>query len=211
MKTFKIPLFAFLAISVFVMWAFAFRKTVPKREKIAFVPPKGCVFRTVMGEESSDGYSKYKTPEAVMASVNKALTWVAAAQNENGGWGAGSHARQDVVNPHAVQTDPATTAMVGMALLRSGHTLTAGEYSGNLLRALEYLLQAVEGSASTSTNITALTGTQIQTKLGANIDVVLTSQFLSNVLDADMNDAMRERIKKAQNICVAKIQGSAEQ
>jgi hypothetical protein len=208
MKTLKMRVLALLAIGVFVMAAFAFRKAEPRKKKIAFVPPKGCVFRTVMGEEASTGYSVYKTPEVVLASVEKGLTWISKAQNPNGGWGAGSHSRQDITNPHLVETDPATTAMVGMALLRSGHSLTKGEYSTNVRLALEYLLSAVESAPANSSNITPITGTQIQTKLGANIDVILTSQFLSNILDQDIEQSLRERIRKAQNICVDKIQGA---
>lgn len=175
-------------------------------ERKAFTP-KGCVFRTVMGEESSADFAKYKTPERVVTSIERGLAWVAEAQNKNGGWGAGSHYRQQEMNPHAVATDPATTAMVSMALLRTGNNLQQGRYSPQLKRALEYLLNAVETSPIQSHNITNITGTQIQTKLGANIDVVLTSQFLSNMLaEQNISAALRQRILRAQEICVQKIQ-----
>jgi hypothetical protein len=206
MITWKVRLLALILICSFVLLA-SLKRTEPKKKKIAFVPPKGCVFRTVMGEELSDGFSQHKTPEKVMASVTRGLNWIAKAQNENGGWGAGSHYRQEVIDPHAVATDPATTAMVGMALLRSGSTLKSGEYSEQLHKALQYLLKAVETSDIHQPNITTQTGTQIQTKLGANIDVILTSQFLSNTLEAqDLDSSLRARIKAAQNICVDKIQ-----
>jgi hypothetical protein len=206
MNTLKIKLIAFVVISSAALLAFSFRRSEPKKTRIPFVPPKGCVFRTVMGEESSADHSKYKTPEKVLASVQRGLTWIAGAQNKNGGWGAGSHNRQDVMNPHEVQTDPATTAMVAMALLRSGHTLSTGAYSGQLKQALAYLLDAVETSGDNTNNITTLTGTQIQTKLGANIDVILTSQFLSNVSEFVSDGDLKERIRKCQDICVSKIQ-----
>src|SRR5688572_570611 len=77
--------------------------------------PKGCVFRTVMSEESSDSMFIFKTPARVAASVDRALVWIVKAQNNNGGWGAGSHQRQDILDPHSVAADPATTAMVSMA------------------------------------------------------------------------------------------------
>jgi hypothetical protein len=68
-------------------------------------------------------------------------------------------------------------------------------------------LNQVETSNENSSNITELSGTQIQTKLGANIDVILTSQFLSNILDETKDDAaLTSRIKKCQEICVSKIQ-----
>ena len=129
------------------------------------------------------------------------------AQNQNGGWGAGSHSRQDITDPHAVSADPATTAMVSMALLRSGTTLTEGKYSAQLRKALNYLMQATENSQSASYNITDITGTQIQTKLGENIDVILTAQFFSNVLDYVNHDtALKDRVQKNLNTCVSKIQ-----
>jgi hypothetical protein len=213
MKLWKPVFFGLVAVSTMILLAFSFRA---EREATAKKPlreiPKGCVFRTVMGEENSDSSFMYNTPESVAFSVNRALAWLARAQNQNGGWGAGTHQRQDILDPHAVQTDPATTAMTAMALLRSGSTLTKGEYSGQLRKAMEYLLNAVESSPQMSRNITSLTGTQIQSKLGANIDVVLTSQFLSNILEYTENDkALNQRVKKNLDVCVDKIQRAQSQ
>jgi hypothetical protein len=204
MKTLKMYSVAALLVTALVLLAFA-----PKEEKRKATRgiPKGCVFRTVMGEESSDSSFVYKTPYTVFTSVERGLDWIAGAQNPNGGWGAGSHSRQDIMDPHAVQTDPATTAMVAMALLRSGNTLTKGEYSTHLKKALNFLMNATENSPASSFNITDQTGTQIQTKLGANIDVILTSQFFSNILDYLDHDAtLKARVKKNLNTCVTKIQ-----
>ena len=208
MKSWKFSVLTLIAVSGILLFGFTFRHTKTAKKKAApFVPPKGCVFRTVMGEESSAFNSSYKTPEKVQLSVDRGLSWIAAAQNKNGGWGAGSHSRQNVIDPHAVQADPATTAMVSMALLRSGTTLLKGEYSLQLRRALNYLLQSTENSPPDSYNITQQTGTQIQTKLGANIDVILTAQFLSNVLDYVGHDpALKQRVQKNLNTCVGKIQ-----
>ena len=208
MKSWKFSLLTLIAVSGILLFGFTFRHTKTPKKKIApFVPPKGCVFRTVMGEESSAFNSVYKTPEKVQVSLDRGLSWIAAAQNKNGGWGAGSHSRQDVIDPHAVEADPATTAMVSMALLRSGTTLLKGDYSLQLRRALNYLLQSTENSPSESYNITQQTGTQIQTKLGANIDVILTAQFFSNVLDYVGHDpALKQRVQKNLNTCVGKIQ-----
>ena len=110
------------------------------------------------------------------------------------------------MDPHAVKADPATTAMVAMALLRSGSTFTAGEYNNHLRRALQYLLNAVETSDDNSYTITNETGTQIQSKLGANIDVVLTSQFLTNTLDyLGFDEQLKARVRRALNVCIKKI------
>lgn len=208
MKTWKMSVMAVVVItSIAVLFSFTYRRADAVKKKIPFVPPKGCVFRTIMGEESSDEHAIYKTPENVQRSVDQGLNWIVTAQQPNGGWGAGSHSRQDIINPHAVQTDPATTAMVSMAMLRSGTTLSKGTYAKNLRDALDYLLETVESAPQGSANITNLTGTQIQSKLGINIDVILTSQFLSNILPYLGDEPqLRERVKRCQDICVNKIQ-----
>lgn len=208
MKTWKISVMMVLMISsMAIVFAFTFRTAEPVRKKIPFVPPKGCVFRTIMGEESSANHSIHKTPENVQRAVDNGISWIMEAQHGNGGWGAGSHQRQDIKDPHAVQTDPATTAMVAMAMLRSGTTLSSGRYQENLRKALDHLLMAVETSDANSANITTTTGTQIQIKLGNNIDVILTSQFLSNILpQLDHNRDLQSRVQRSQMICVDKIQ-----
>ena len=75
--------------------------------------------------------------------VDKGLAWLIAAQHKDGGWGAGSHAHQDIRDPHAVVVDPATSAFVASALLRYGHTPTSGKYQANARRATEYLLSLI--------------------------------------------------------------------
>ncbi|MFZ1397218.1 MAG: hypothetical protein WAS33_09995, partial [Candidatus Promineifilaceae bacterium] len=79
---------------------------------------KGCVFKTVYEGEGLDPSFVLATPQPVLKSEERGLKWLVQAQAANGGFGSGTHARQDIVDPHAVSADPATTAMVGMALLR---------------------------------------------------------------------------------------------
>ena len=111
------------------------------------------------------------------------------------------------MDPHAVSPDPATTSMVAMALLRSGSTIDEGEYSVQLRKATHWLLSQVEKAGPNDLTITTKTGTQIQSKLGQNIDVVLTSQFLSNLIETLADDhSMRPRVSECLNICVEKIQ-----
>lgn len=208
-RTFAVMIF--LTTGMIMLFAFSLRRATPTKKTKPFIPPQGCVFRTVMGEESSHNHAVYKTPENVQRAVDMGLEWMMGAQRANGGWGAGIHRMQDLKNPHAVQTDPATTAMVAMAMLRSGTTLSHGPYSMNLRAALDHLLQTVESAPVNSANITAVTGTQIQTKLGNNIDVILTSQFLSNIYD-HLGDApaLKARVKACQQICVEKIQAAQD-
>lgn len=211
MNTAKMSTLMILMLTgIVTLFAFSFRRAETVKKKIPFVPPKGCVFRTIMGEESSHGYLLYKTPTNVQRAVDQGLNWIVSAQQANGGWGAGMHALQNITNPHAVQTDPATTAMAAMALLRSGTNLRSGKYSNSLRKALDHLLEIVEEAPEGSINITSQTGTQIQTKLGGNIDVILTSQFFSNIQHRIDDEKLKERVKKCQNICVRKIQGAQD-
>ena len=172
-------------------------------------PIKGCVFKSVYEGEGLDPSFVLVTPENVVRSEQRGIDWLVKAQANDGGFGSGSHARQDIMVPHAVSTDPATTAMVGMALMRMGNTLDKGQYAGQLKRATEYLLVQVEKTPKGATNITPLTGTQIQSKLGANIDVALTTQFLSNLLaKVGEQHGSYLRAKRALNTCVSLIQQS---
>lgn len=173
---------------------------------------KGCVFMTVMGEESSEGQEVFKTPENIKQAVKKGLTWLMEAQQNNGAWGAGLHSRQDVTNPHAVSTDPATTSMVLMALLRNGQTFDKGEYKQQVHKALLYLLDCVEKTPANDLNITTQKGTQIQSKLGQNIDVTLTAQCLANSLDyLDKHKELKVRVQNSLDICTQKIQMAQNQ
>ena len=168
-----------------------------------------CVFMTVYEGVGLDSSFVLRTPERVLLAEQRGLEWLVKAQSADGGYGAGSHARQDIMDPHAVSADPATTAMVAMALMRMGSSLDDGAYSTQFRKAVEYLLKQVEGAPKNAVNVTALQGTQIQSKLGQNIDVALTAQCLSN-LAARLSDGqpMKLRVMRALNTCVAMIQRS---
>lgn len=172
---------------------------------------EGCVFMTTMGEQSSVGFDVYKTDENIQLSVRDGLSWLANAQATNGGYGAGSHSAQGIMDPHAVKADPATTATVAMALLRSGNTIKKGTYSENLKGAINYLLETVENSSKDSPYITDVRGTQIQSKLGQNIDAVMTAQLLSNLLDRNLKGIDKKRVIRCLDICVAKIEAGTDE
>lgn len=169
-----------------------------------------CVMKTILGTDTSlDGkrLSDFRTPETVEASIKKGLAWIDKAQAPDGGWGAGSHSRQDIMDPHAVTSDPATTSLVAMALLRTDNTLDNGVYLKNLEKATNFLLKTTEECPDNQPYLTTLTGTQAQSKLGRNIDVILTAQFFTNILRYNLNKAaLKTRIEKALDKCIARIQ-----
>jgi len=195
-------------IMVFVAVVLLDRKV--EEEDLIVRNEKGCVFMTTFGEQSSDGYAKFKIKANIQPVVNDGLAWLANAQLENGGYGAGSHNRQGEMNPHAVKADPATTSMAAMAILRSGSTLKKGEYKEQLNKAVEFLLSQVESVSKDDAFITSEKGTQIQSKLGNNIDAVLTAQFFSNLLKEQLDRDIKKRIQVCLDICVDKIEQATD-
>jgi hypothetical protein len=173
-------------------------------------PSDGCVFMTVMGEQSSEDFNIYKSNENLMISVRDGLSWLADAQLPHGGYGAGSHSAQHVRDPHSVKADPATTAMVAQAFLRSGVTFKSGKYSKNLKDAIDFLLETIENTPKSAPHITDVRGTQIQSKLGANIDAVLSAQLLSNLLDRNLKGIDKKRVERCLDICVGKIEAATD-
>ncbi len=174
-----------------------------KEEKAA----KKCVFNTVMGVVELDTNLIHAPSKKIMTSLEEGLDWIKEAQHKDGGWGAGSHQYQNIRDPHAVEPDPATTAMVAMALLRTGTTLEKGEMKEALGNATEFLLVSVENSKDDGSNITDLTNTQIQSKLGKNIDMILTSQYFSNLLHKiNEQEKIYSRVFDALDKCIKKIE-----
>ncbi len=205
-----------LAIVCYAIYAFTFRPSTTKissspEEIPVCVTEKPCVFKTIFEGQQLDTNFYLSTPVNVQESIDEGMIWMSKAQLNNGGWGAGSHSRQDIHDPHAVNADPATTSMVVMSLLRTGNHLNQGIYAKQVKRGVEFLLDAIESTPPNRLTITEERGTQIQQKLGQNIDAVLTAQCLSNLL-VDLDEgAYHERVTKALNTCINKIQRLQEQ
>lgn len=138
--------------------------------------------------------------------VAKGAAWLVAAQHADGGWGAGSHAAQHVRDPHAVATDPATTASATLALIRLGNTPNAGEHANALRRALDHLCTAVEQAPDDGANLAMRAGgTQIQSKLGPLIDTAMTTQALARALPLCAEPALHARVDQALERCLRKL------
>lgn len=168
---------------------------------------KPCVFMTVMGEQSSEGFAAYKMSADAKAVVQKGENWLVEAQNSDGGWGAGSHSNQKERNPHAVLSDPATTAMSAMALYRCGYTINKGPHQETLQKALHYLLNEIEKNKGKEF-ITEVRGTQIQRKLGEHIDAIMTLQFFNQILPSIKVESQIEKVKEGIQVCVDEIEKS---
>jgi len=212
-KKWLVP-FTIFCISAVTIFVSSFSDNKIKKEVVSCcsnpAPHHVCVMTTILGiDTSEDGkkLSSFIASPMVQEAVKKGIDWIGNAQGEDGGWGAGSHFAQNVKDPHAASSDPATTSLVTMSLLRNDNTLIRGKYAENLKRGMEFLLKAVENCPKNQVAITTLANTQPQTKLGKNIDVILTAQFFTNLLRYDLNDeTLKKRIEKALDKCIAKIQ-----
>ncbi len=141
--------------------------------------------------------------------LQKSIDWLSISQRPDGSWGAGSHAHQRVTDPNAVSGDPATTAFAAMALLRTGSTPKKGKYADNVSKALDFILGSIEKTPKSAKNITQLTGTQPQVKLGQNIDLSMTLKFLTRS-KTYFNDGSKKgsRISIAMDRCIAMLESN---
>ena len=210
--------FAIFGISAITILASSSNnKRTPSSKKVVKccsnpAPNHVCVMKTILGIDSSeDGkrVSTYITSPLVDSAMKKGIEWIVAAQAPDGGWGSGSHAEQNIRDPHVVSTDPASKSLVTMSLLRNENTLEKGKHAAALRKGTEYLLKAVENCPANQLQITTLTNTHPQVKLGRNIDVILTAQFFTNLLRYDLKDEqLKKRIENALDKCIDKIQKS---
>jgi hypothetical protein len=200
------------AIAPLALIAAAFISNGSKNKSTAYscaVPTESaCVMKTIFGLDGAAGDTNLFSPSP---EVNKAVKlgseWITGAQGNDGGWGAGSYYNQEIMDPHAVPSDPATTSIVGMALLRSDSTNENGDLSNVLQKATEFLLKAIENCPDNQPYITRLENTQPQVKLGRNIDVILTAQYFTNLLHYQQNNQeLKKRIDKALGKCIGRIQ-----
>src|SRR5687767_3721647 len=63
---------------------------------------------------------------------DKGIQWLIKSQSPDGGWGHGSHDNQSGIQ---VRTDPATTALIGKALLKAGGDLNSNPYKKEIFHA----------------------------------------------------------------------------
>jgi hypothetical protein len=127
--------------------------------------------------------------------VRRPLAWLVAAQNPDGSWGAEARSQHP---------DVATTALAGIALLRSGHSGSRGEFQGNTRRAVDYVVSAVERAPADEVAVQAA-GTLPQRKLGRNVDTYVAAQFLSEALPT-LPRQLQGRVEAALASCVRRIE-----
>jgi hypothetical protein len=145
------------AVAVLLLFAVAYssplfkpaKSSLATKEHINCTPEHHvCVMKTIFGLDgkpvATQSFNTLDLSKEARASINAGVLWMQQAQLADGGWGSGSHNRQDVMNPHAVKSDPATTALVLLSLLRTGNSLDSGNYREQVKKGTEFLLKKTE-------------------------------------------------------------------
>ena len=147
-----------------------------------------------------------RTPEQA---VGKGIQWLVSVQGANGGWGQDGGGTSFVrvgENLESNGNDVANTAVAVLALLESGHTPNHGAHSKAVRRGLEFILDHIEASPEQGLAVTAVTGTQIQRKLGPFIPTFLSARLLAEI-DGEIDDVkLNRRVRSALEKCVRKVQ-----
>lgn len=213
MKTIKMSLLALFVVLGGTLFFYFNSNHTPNNAFDASTPSvnvnDGSVVAPIVRKSDSFDPMKGQAVKPMPTFLKQSMNWLAKAQARNGGFGSGQHSTQQIRDPRQVNVDPATTAFVGLALMRVGNTLQDGQHNANLRKALEYMLKIVEHAPENNANITKQTGTQPQQKLGQNIDVSLAAQFLIRVspLAAD-EDELQIRIDEAIAKCLRKLEST---
>ncbi|HYH64722.1 MAG TPA: prenyltransferase/squalene oxidase repeat-containing protein [Urbifossiella sp.] len=128
------------------------------------------------------------TPRPLSDAVKKGLEWLVKSQQEDGGWSQGGGWRNQGTGGARVEgkavedpSDVGNTCFALLALFRTGHSATAGEYKDVVARGLRFVLARVERAEGDSLYITDVRGTQLQGKIGPYVDT-----FLVNLVLAEM-------------------------
>ena len=127
--------------------------------------------------------------------LDRPLQWLLAAQNEDGSWGAELRSQSP---------DVATTAIAGIALLRTEHAGSRGELQARTRRAVGYVVSAVQRAPADQIAVQE-PGTLPQRKLGRNVDTYLAAQFLAEALPTLPRD-QRAPAEAALADCVQRIE-----
>lgn len=146
------------------------------------------------------------TPKVLSNTVSKGLAWLAAAQNEDGGWGQGEVSQSLVRSgEHGEASNVADTCAAALALIRSG-ACPGGTHANRVRRAAAFVCAQVEAADDESLWITEVRGTRLQSKIGTYVDTFLASLFLSEVKVCLGGDELEERVTAA----LAKVLGKLE-
>jgi hypothetical protein len=153
------------------------------------------------------GFGNTVKEDLAASAIEKGSAWLVSVQGSDGGWGQDGGATSYLRRGERLEStgnDVANTAVAALALVKTRHAGNAG-----VKKAVEFVLRSVEASPTQGLQVTDVTGTQIQRKLGPFIDTFLTAQLLAEV-DGRMDAATNARVRSALNKCVKKIESNQE-
>lgn len=151
-------------------------------------------------------------PRSPEEALRTGLEYLLSQQHSDGGWGQGGGWRQKAEGGRVESTsadepsDLGNTCVSLVALIRSGETSTPGKYRDAMLKALDFICTAAEGSDKDSLFVTKVRDTQLQVKIGTYVDTFLTGWALSEVKDHGAGDAIEKRRTEALEKVVSKIE-----
>jgi len=154
-----------------------------------------------------------KKPKPISEHARKGIEYLIKQQQANGGWGGG---------PAAVTFDPkgnaktdaidvANTSIAALALLRTGCSPKAGPHSNNLRKAIDAVMKSVEDSDQTSLALKTASPTQVQRKIGDNVDTFMAAILLASAKGGMPDAASEERLEKALRKIVNKMEANQKE
>ncbi len=162
----------------------------------------------VAGNQDKDTWTTAVAPKPLSAQAKKGLEWLVAHQSNNGGWSQGEESQNMGTGMENIKGIPnvADTCIATLALIRSGSTPSKGQYSQNILKALDFICSEIEKSDDKSLYVTDVKGTRVQTKLGPYIDTFMAPLVLTEVKGKMPDEKGNTRIIKALKKTMAKIE-----
>lgn len=127
--------------------------------------------------------------------IKKGTAWMLKTQNPDGGCGT------DIGTP----SDIGCTAAVGLALMSQGNTPTQGPYSKQVRKIMNYLIKCTD--TMPAYDITAETGTLLQSKIGRSAHSFFAAVFLTQCMGEGVD---AEKVRKATKKLVAAISSSQQ-
>ena len=146
-------------------------------------------------------------PKPISDNVKKGTAFLAKHQQPDGGWGEGEESASMGSHGKMVNvSNVADTSIAVLSLFRAGSTPSSGAHSANVLKGVEFVIDAIEKSDDDSLFVTDVRGTRVQSKIGVYVDTFLSSLVLAEV-KGTMPDAKSEtRLTAALEKVVRKIE-----
>ncbi len=152
-----------------------------------------------------------KKPKPLSKNAMAAIDYLIKSQNADGTWGGGPQAIAFGAafaenGPKGGKIDVGNTSIGAMALMRAGYSPRKGTYAANLNKAIMQIIKAVEDSDKDSLNLATFSGTQIQRKVGTNVDTYLAAIALSTAKGSMPDKKSEARLEKALQKIVDKME-----